>query len=151
MHNLILILKVPLKFCQNQVRSCWKIARTRFTGRVDGLQSLSKDHNFSKIILLLHAGDMHIYSLYRFPWSFVGLGSSCWEIASTRFTVILDSLTRVLFSPNLADVKFYENKIVMKWQNLLFTDAGKSCSSREFLTSQTCLLTLFPPPTPTPP
>ena len=37
--------------------------------------------------------------------------------------------------------KFRENKTLVK--SLPFTDVGKSCSSREFFTSEICLLMLF--------
>ena len=47
---------------------------------------------------------------------------------------------KVLFS----SAKFCENKTLMKWQNhSVLSDVGKSCSSHEFLTSQTCPLTLL--------
>ena len=47
---------------------------------------------------------------------------------------------------NFAYAKFRENKTLAQWRDpssLPFTDMGKSCHSREFFTSQICLLTLF--------
>ena len=51
---------------------------------------------------------------------------------------------RVLFSQKFAFVKFHENKILANDEiTLSFIDLGKSCPSREFLTSQICLSKLF--------
>ena len=54
-----------------------------------------------------------------------------------------------LFSRNFAYAKFRENKTFAKInphemaKPLSFTDVGKSCPTREFLTSQICILMLF--------
>ena len=60
-------------------------------------------------------------------------------------TVNSEIFARVIFSRNFAYAKFRENIIVAKWRNhsMSFTDIGKSCLSRELLTSQICLLKLF--------
>ena len=49
-----------------------------------------------------------------------------------------------IFSQNFAGAKIRENKTLAKWRITLShnTDVGKPCHSREFLTSQTCLLKL---------
>ena len=56
-------------------------------------------------------------------------------------TVNSEIFARVLFSRNFANAKFHENKILTK--SLSFTDIGKSCLSRKFLTWQISLLRLF--------
>ena len=49
-----------------------------------------------------------------------------------------------LFSRNFEDAEFRENKPSPNGENLLsFTDVGKSCQIRDFLTWQIRLLTLF--------
>ena len=51
---------------------------------------------------------------------------------------------RVLVSRNFAYAKFRENKPPRNGGNTLsFSDVGKSCLSREFLTSQICIFTLI--------
>ena len=59
-------------------------------------------------------------------------------------TVNLEVFASVLISRSFAYAKFRENKNLAKGDiTLSFIEVGKSCLSREFLTSQICLLTLF--------
>ena len=59
-------------------------------------------------------------------------------------TVNSEIFARILFSRDFAYAKFRENKIFEKWRNhSSFTDISKPCPSRDFLTFQICLLTLF--------
>ena len=58
-----------------------------------------------------------------------------------NYTVNLEIFARVIFSRNFACANFRENKTLAK--SLPFSDAGKSCFSRDILTSQVCLLELF--------
>ena len=52
-------------------------------------------------------------------------------------TVNSEIFSRVLTSRNFAYAKFRENKTLEKWLSTLsFTVIGKSCASRDFLTSQ---------------
>ena len=59
-------------------------------------------------------------------------------------TVDSQIFARVLFSRNFAYAKFREMKSSRNGEIImLFTYIGKSCHSRDFFTSQICLLTLF--------
>ena len=61
-----------------------------------------------------------------------------------HFTVNSDIFARVLFSLTSHMQSFINIKFLRKGEiNQSFTDIGNLCPSRDFLTSQICLLTLF--------
>ena len=81
------------------------------------------------VILNLHDKNLNLYTLLN---------------PSGLYSVNSENFMRVIFLQNCPDVKFRENKSSPNCEiTLSFTNGGKSCPSRECLTWQIYLLTLF--------